>query len=145
MAEELYFEEVNVGDEMPRLVKEPITEVQLVKYAGASGDFNPLHTVDEVGKRAGFGGVIAHGMLVMGFAAQAVTAWIPNRCLKKLKARFVAVTRPGDVITVKGKIVEKRDRENLIVGELQAVDQKGEVKLKGSFEAVLPSRKNLVK
>lgn len=138
--QQLFFEDVNVGDEMPMLVKEPITELQLVKYAGASGDFNPLHTVDAVGKQAGFGGVIAHGMLVMGFMAQAVAAWIPNRCLKKFRARFAAVTRPGDVITITGRVVDKKEAENLIVCELQAKDQKGEVKINGRLEAILPGK-----
>lgn len=142
LAKEICFEDVKVGDELPPLVKEPVTEVQLVRYAGASGDFNPLHTVEGAARAAGFDGVIAHGMLVMAFAAQAVTAWIPNRCLKKLKVRFTAATRPGDVLTVTGRIVEKKAEENLVVGQLQAADQKGEVKIKGSFEAVLPARQN---
>jgi len=140
MAGPVYFEDVRVGDEIPRLVKDAVTEVQLVKYAGASGDFNPLHTVDAVGKLAGFDGVIAHGMLVMAFVAQALTAWLPDRCLKKLKARFTAVTKPGDVITVTGRITAKDPEENLITGEIQAADQRGEVKIKGAFAAVLPGK-----
>lgn len=136
----VFFGEIEIGDEMPPLVKNPVTEVQLVKYAGASGDFNPLHTVDSVAKAAGFGGVIAHGMLVMGFVSQAVTGWIPNRFLRRLKVRFTAVTRPGDVITVTGRVTKKQVTDNLIVGEVQAVDQKGEIKAKGSFEAVLPDK-----
>jgi len=139
VADYLNFEKFNVGDELPALTKEPVTEVQLVKYAGASGDFNPIHTVDAVGKRAGFGGVIAHGMLVMGFAAQAVSKWVPNCSLKKMKSRFVAVTRPGDVITVTGKVKRKKEEngEKIVVCGFQATDQKGEVKLKGQFEAAL--------
>lgn len=137
---ELFFEDINVGDEMPELVKEPITEVQLVKYAGASGDFNPLHTVDAVGKQAGFGGVIAHGMLVMGFVGQAIAGWVPNRYLKKFKVRFSAVTRPGEIITVSGKVVEKKAEGNTVVWDLQAKDQKGEVKVSGRLEAALPSK-----
>jgi len=139
MASYLNFEQLKVGDELPPLQKSPVTEVQLVKYAGASGDFNPLHTVDAVGKKAGFGGVIAHGMLIMGFAAQAVASWVPNRCLKKMKSRFVAVTKPGDAITVTGKVTDKKEEngEKIIVCSFQAADQKGEVKLKGQFEAAL--------
>lgn len=136
----MFFEDVDVGDEMPALTKDPITEVQLVRYAGASGDFNPIHTVHKVGERAGFGGVIAHGMLVMGFVGQAVTNWIPNRCLKKFQARFSAVTKPGDVITVTGKVVDKKNEEGLIICELQATDQKGEVKINGRLEAILPKK-----
>jgi acyl dehydratase len=133
-----HIEEVNAGQEMPPLTKEPVTEVQLVRYAGASGDFNPLHTVHEVGVKAGFGGVIAHGLLVMGFVAQAVTQWIPNRYLRKLKVRFSGVTRPGDIITVSGRVQDKEDSTGRITCTIEARDQHGDLKVKGSFEAVLP-------
>ena len=55
------------GDDLAPLVKEPVTRVQLVQYAGASGDFNPIHWDPERGQEMGLGGVIAHGMLSMGF------------------------------------------------------------------------------
>ena len=131
------FEKINIGDELPALIKEPVNEVQLVKYAGASGDFNPLHFMDSVGKAAGQGGVIAHGMLIMGFMGQAVTDWIPNRNLKRFGVRFVNVTRPGDVITVKGKIADKKlvEGRGMITGEVSAADQNGQVKAVGRFEA----------
>jgi acyl dehydratase len=131
------FEKINIGDEMPPLTKEPVHEIQLVKYAGASGDFNPLHFMDSVGKSAGQGGVIAHGMLIMGFIGQAVTDWIPNRSLKKFRVRFVNVTRPGDIISVTGRVAGKRvlDGKGLITCEVAAKDQNGQVKATGSFEA----------
>jgi len=138
MPAELYWEDVNVGDEMPVLIKEPITEVQLVKYAGASGDFNPIHTVDAIGKKAGFNGVIAHGMLVMGFMGQAITNWAPNKFLKRYKTRFVSVTKPQDIIIVTGKVVKKND--GLITCEIMAKDQKDEIKATGSFEVALPKK-----
>jgi len=127
------------GDELPPLEKEPVTEIQLVRYAGASGDFNPIHTVDAVAKKAGLEGVIAHGMLVMGFAAQAVTRWVPNKNLKKLRARFVSMTRPGDVITITGKVLTKgiQDGKGFITAGFWARDQKGETKLEGGFEATI--------
>ena len=73
-----YYEDLKEGDIFPKLSKDPISRVQLIRYAGASGDFNPLHTVEEAGERAG-SGIIAHGMLVMGMAAQGVTSWIPRK------------------------------------------------------------------
>jgi len=80
MAKELFFEDVKVGDAMPVLVKPPIIKLQHVMYAGASGDFNPLHTDDEFARAVGMkDGVISHGMLVMGFVAQAVTNWNRHR------------------------------------------------------------------
>ena len=71
----VYFDDVNVGDELPPLVKGPIQQIQLTRYAGASGDFNPIHQDDEFARAAGMGGVFAHGMLSMGFVGQAVTDW----------------------------------------------------------------------
>jgi acyl dehydratase len=131
------FEKINIGDEMPPLTKGPVNEIQLVKYAGASGDFNPLHFMDSVGKSAGQGGVIAHGMLIMGFIGQAVTDWIPNRSLKKFGVRFVNVTRPGDIISVTGRVTGKKvlDGKGLITCEVTAKDQNSQIKATGSFEA----------
>lgn len=131
------FEKISIGDEMPVLTKEAISEIQLVKYAGASGDFNPLHFMDSFGRAAGQGGVIAHGMLVMGMVGQAITDWIPNRSLKKLKVRFVNVSRPGDVISVHGKVTGKRVEEGrgIITCSVEARDRGGQVKVSGTFEA----------
>ena len=138
---ELYFEDVNVGDEM-QLVKDPVNKSQFVRYAGASGDFNPLHTDDAVGKSVGLGGVIAQGMLVMGFAGQAITNWVPDKYLKKFKVRFVGMTYPDDVITVTGKVTEKRTEsgQNIISCEVFARDGKDDLKVSGMFEAALPGR-----
>ncbi len=71
----VYFDDVKVGDELPPLVKGPIQQIQLTRYAGASGDFNPIHQDDEFARAAGMSGVFAHGMLSTGFVAQALTDW----------------------------------------------------------------------
>ena len=139
--ETIRFTDVNAGDEIPALIKGPITEVQLVKYAGASGDFNPIHTVHQYAEKAGLGGVIAHGMLSMAFVGQHLTDWIgENGTLKRLKARFVAVTRPGDVITLKGKVIGKRKDagENLVDCEVWAQKQDGAKTLTGEATVAFP-------
>ena len=84
----LYFEDVTVGAELPPLVKGPIQQIQLTRYAGASGDFNPIHQDDEFAKAAGMGGVFAHGMLSMGFVAQSLTDWAGAGSVRKLGVRF---------------------------------------------------------
>ena len=71
----VYFEDVRLGDELPPLVKGPIQQIQLTRYAGASGDFNPIHYRDDVATGVGLPGVIAHGMLTMGLAVQPVVDW----------------------------------------------------------------------
>ena len=69
----LYWEDVPADGAMPPLVKAPIEQIQLTRYAGASGDFNPIHQDDAFAKAAGMGGVFAHGMLSMGFVAQSAS------------------------------------------------------------------------
>ncbi len=139
----IYFDDVNVGDEMTSLTKPPVTEVQLVKYAGASGDFNPIHTVHHYAEKAGLGGVIAHGMLSMGFAGEHVTKWIgESGTLKRLKVRFTAMTRPGDVVTLKGNVTDKKlaEGENLVECEFWVEKEDGTKTIKGDATVALPSR-----
>ena len=133
------FDTIQVGDALPSLSKPPITETQLVRYSGASGDFNPIHTVHQAGVDAGHGGVIAHGMLIMGFAAQMITSWVRPEQVKKFGVRFTGISRPGDAITVSGRVAEKWEEgdQRLVRCEIEAVDQTGHRKLKGQFVAAL--------
>jgi len=137
-----YFDEVQVGDELPQLVKNSVTLNQLVRYSGASGDFNPLHTDPKVGEMIGTGGVIAHGMLTMGFVGQLVSDYVGPAALRKFNVRFKGMTHLNDVITCTGTITEKTeaDGEARIVGKVQATDQNGDVKVAGTFTAALPTR-----
>ena len=134
----MYFEDLQEGDSFPVLKKDQITRVQLVKFAGASGDFNPLHTVEEVGEEAGTG-IIAHGMLVMGMLSQGVTSWISRKNIKRIQVRFSKMTYPGESIEIVGS-VKKKKGDNLVVGEVLAKNSEGDVKVSGIFEAILPSR-----
>jgi len=143
MTQVIYYEDVNVGDAMPELVKGPLQKLQHVMYAGASGDFNPLHTDDDFAKAVGMkDGVIAHGMLIMGIVGQAITGWIPRKDLKKFGVRFAGMTKPGNTISVTGSVTDKRvdDGKNIIVCEVAAKDENGDVKVTGTFEAALPSK-----
>src|SRR5438094_7587212 len=101
----VYFDDVTVGDELPPLVKGPIQQIQLTRYAGASGDFNPIHQDDEFARAAGMGGVFAHGMLSMGFVGQAVTDWSGAGTVRKLGVRFAALVRLKDVVTCRGRVI----------------------------------------
>jgi len=138
----LYYEDVQVGDTIPKLVKSPVSHLQLVKYAGASGDFNPLHTDPKIGELIGVGGIIAHGMLIMGFVGQFLSDYMGPTTLRKFNVRFKGMTCIDDVITCTGTITEKyeTDGEARIAGKVQATDQNGEVKVAGTFVAALPHR-----
>ena len=137
-----YFEDVQVGEEIPLLVKSPMTHLRLVRYAGASGDFNPLHTDPKVGEEIGTGGIIAHGMLIMGFVGQLLSDYVGPNALRKFGVRFKGMTHLNDEITCTGIITEKyeADGEGRIAGKVQAVDQNGDVKVAGTFVAALPHR-----
>ena len=138
----LYYEDVQVGDAIPKLVKSPVSHLQLVRYAGASGDFNPLHTDPKIGELIGVGGIIAHGMLIMGFVGQFLSDYVGPTTLRKFNVRFKGMTRIDDVITCTGTITEKyeTDGEARIAGKVQATDQNGELKVAGTFVAALPHR-----
>jgi acyl dehydratase len=138
----VYYEDVQIGDVIPKLVKSPVSHLQLVRYAGASGDFNPLHTDPKFGELAGTGGIIAHGMLIMGFVGQMLSDYVGPTVLRKFDVHFKGMTRIDDVITCTGTITEKHevDNEGRITGKVRATDQNGDVKVAGTFVATLPHR-----
>ncbi len=133
------FNLMEVGDSLPPLTKDPIAKTQLVRYAGASGDFNPLHTDDSVAQKGGMKSVIAQGILIMGFMGQAISGWVKKRDLKRFKVRFMGMTYPGDVITVRANIVEKRktDERAFVLCDIVAENQDNETKVSGQFEVFL--------
>lgn len=88
----------------------PVTTQQLVRYAGASDDYNRIHYDLPFAEASGLGGVIAHGMLTMAFMGRAVTdAMGAAGVVRRLSARFIAPVRPGDTVQVTAKILETRD------------------------------------
>jgi acyl dehydratase len=138
----VYFEDVKVGDELPPLVKGPIQQIQLTRYAGASGDFNPIHQDDEFARAAGMGGVFAHGMLSMGFVGQLVTDWAGAGQVRKLGVRFAGLVRLKDTITCRGRVLAKssKDDVNLVDLEVWAENDKGDKVVTGKATVALPTR-----
>jgi acyl dehydratase len=138
----VYFEDVEVGSELPPLVKGPLQQIQLTRYAGASGDFNPIHQDDEFARAAGMGGVFAHGMLSMGFVAQALTDWAGAGSVRQLGVRFAGLVRLKDTVTCRGRVRAKstRNGEPAVELEVWAENQRGEKVVAGSATVALPSR-----
>jgi acyl dehydratase len=95
------------GSVLPDLGKPPITKLQLVKYAGASGDYNLIHTDDETARTVGLDGVIAHGMLSMAFLGEYLCWLAGPESVRRLSVRFVAMVRPGDSLTCRGRVKER--------------------------------------
>jgi acyl dehydratase len=138
----VYVEDVQVGAELPPLVKGPIEQIQLTRYAGASGDFNPIHQDEEFARAAGMSGVFAHGMLTMGFVGQALTDWAGAGSVRKLGVRFTGLVRLKDVVTCKGRVIAKssKDDAQLVDVEVWAENQRGEKVVSGKATVAVPAR-----
>ncbi|KRW91817.1 dehydratase [Alicyclobacillus tengchongensis] len=121
-----------VGDRLAPLTKPPVTRTQLVMYAGASGDFNPIHTVESFAQEAGLGGVIAHGMLTMAFVGQMLTDLFGESGeLSTFGIRFIDMVRPDDIITCEGVVTEVEEAANgqIVTCDVWATKAPGDVKV----------------
>ncbi len=121
------FEKVKVGDEIPPLSVE-LNQMMLWLYAGASGDFNPIHVDKEFAEKVGLGGTIAHGLSSMARMGRCLTDWAEDPgALKRFKVRFSKPARPGDTVTFSAKVIDKKEDKGskLVVLECSAVTQDG--------------------
>jgi 3-hydroxybutyryl-CoA dehydratase len=104
--------------------KEEVDRYRAIYYAGASGDFNPIHIDPEFGQMVGLGGVILHGLCTLGFAAKSITDWTGDPgALKKLKCRFAKPVHLGDVISTTATITAVTDNRATL--ELKVSNQDG--------------------
>jgi acyl dehydratase len=111
--------ELAVGQTFQTVVVEDLKRTQVVQYAGASGDYNPLHT-DEIyaTKIAGYPSVFAHGMLTMGLTGQAIAGLVGAESLLRFGVRFTAQVWPGDSLTVRASVARIEEDEGGPVAEL---------------------------
>jgi acyl dehydratase len=121
--------QLQIGDSVKEIQLEPVSRLALIKYAGASGDFNPIHTIDEEANKAGLPGIIAHGMWTMGNLAKLFTSYYEEGFIQDYSIRFNGMVFLNDVITLKATLKEKQD--NKLRFTVQAVNQQGNEVLKG--------------
>lgn len=130
--------DLNVGDTHEAVVVDNLTRTQLVQYAGASGDYNPLHS-DEVfaTQVAGYPSVFAHGMLTMAMTGHMLTDWVGDGRLTRFGVRFVSQVWPGDTLTATATVSEIRDAggEKLVDLTLSTRNQNGDQVLTGTATA----------
>ena len=110
--------ELTVGDVHEAVLVEDLKRTQIVQYAGASGDYNPLHT-DEVftTEVAGYPSVFAHGMLTMGMTGRMLTDHVGDGRLKSFGVRFTAQVWPGDDLKASATVKELREEDGAPVAE----------------------------
>jgi acyl dehydratase len=133
-------ENVEKGAKQTKVVADGLYRTQIVQYAGASGDFNPLHT-DEVftTKIAGYPSVFAHGMLTMGLTGTLLTDAVGNGTLRTFGVRFRSQVWPGDTLTATATVTDVTRSEDgtLVSIDVETVNQKGEVVVSGTATAAL--------
>ncbi len=130
---------LEVGDAIPEIVTAPITHDQLARFAAASGDHNPIHLDEAAAKSGGLPGIIAHGMLNMAALGLVLTGWVPQSAVRRFSARFVAMTFPGDTLTLSGTVTGRSAQagEDLVSLDLIARNQNGETILNGAATIAL--------
>jgi acyl dehydratase len=131
---------VAVGDATELVLVDDLTRTQIVQYAGASGDYNPLHTDEVFAKEvAGYPTVFAHGMLTMGMTGRVLTDWVGDGRLLSYGVRFVRQVWPGDTLTARAEVTAVREEGGVHIAELQVstTNQAGEEVLSGSATARL--------
>ena len=126
---------VKVGDKKELVLVDDLSRTQIVQYAGASGDYNPLHSDDKFTTEvAGYPSVFAHGMLTMGMTGRIITDWFGVESLKKYGVRFVKQVFPGDALTATAEVTAVRDEggERLADVTVTTVNQDGDAVLTGA-------------
>ena len=126
------------GMDLPE-IKKVVRQENINRYAEVSKDFNPIHIDADYARQTPLGGTVAHGMLILAYISQMMTAafeesWVSDG---KLSVRFKAPARPGDTITASGKVrrVEKSEDRNLVNCEVLCKNQNDEAVITG--EAVV--------
>ncbi|NUB92600.1 MaoC family dehydratase N-terminal domain-containing protein [Haloterrigena sp. SYSU A121-1] len=128
---------VDVGDGGPTVVVEDLERKHFVKYAGASGDFNPIHYDEPYARGAGNESVFGQGMFTAGVASRAVTDWFALESITAFGVRFQSQVFPGDTIVATGELESARAEEGVVEVALEATNQHGETLLTGSATASL--------
>jgi acyl dehydratase len=129
---------LKVGDTHSERVVENLSRTQIVQYAGASGDYNPLHT-DEVytTQAAGYPSVFAHGMLTMGLTGKMLTNYVGDGRLTKFGVRFTNQVWPGDTLDAKATVaaIRKEGDRHYVDLTLSTTNQDGKEVVSGSASA----------
>ena len=122
-----------IGDQLPSLTLGPIGKADLVLYANASGDQNPIHIDQDFAKKSGLPDVIAHGMLIMSYLGRLLTNAVPQSQIKNFSVQFSNMTHLNQKVICTGKVLEKNsiDNKEVVTVSLKVEDLQGEKKIIG--------------
>lgn len=142
MPDQVHWEDVSEGMELPSMVKNPTTR-QLVQYAGASGDYYEIHYDKDFAQGTGLEDVILHGALKNAFLGHFVTQWMgPAGTLKRLGCQYRGMDSPGNPVTAKGTITKKyqENGDNLVDCDIWLENAEAQKTTPGTATVALPSR-----
>jgi acyl dehydratase len=127
------------GTEHQETMVEKVDRAMFVRYAGASGDFNPIHWNEDFAKSAGYPGVFAQGMWTAGVLGTFLTNWAGEENVRRFRTRFVGQVWPGETVICSGKVtkVYDADGERRADIDLEVTNEKGERKIDGGATVVL--------
>lgn len=142
MANNVYFEDVEVGQEVPVFERET-TIMNWNRFAAVNDEFISIHMDDEAGKMAGQAGAFGMGNLRWSYLLNALRDWIGDEgTIRELGVQFRAINNKGDVLTTKAVVTEKKQEggENLVLLDVDVINQNDEKTTPGKAVVVLPSR-----
>lgn len=138
-----FFEDVRGDEELPSF-QITVTRTHIVKYAGAGGDYFPVHHDEEFAKAVGLPSIFAMGLMHGGMLTRMLTDWAGDGRVRRYRIQFAGMVWPGDTLTFQGKVVKKYSEQGagLVDCELSIVNQKGENVIVGDSTVSLPSKAN---
>jgi len=136
-------EELSVGDAGPTIYVADVSTRDFVQYAGASGDFNPIHYDSEYARGAGYDSVFGQGMLTAGFASRLATDWFGVAAVRRFRVRFESRVLPGDSLTVTGTVreIEREGERATVNADITVVTQDDRTVLTGNVTATMPTER----
>lgn len=137
-----YWEALTIGDEGPTVTAEDVCRKDFVRFAGATGDFNPMHYDEPAAQDAGHRSVFGPGMLTGGFCAHMLSDWFGIEHIRSFSVRFTDRVWPGDTVTVSGTIDEKYTEHGTgyVDVSFKATTQQGTTVVTGTATAAPPTR-----
>jgi acyl dehydratase len=140
VAEPLDFEQLDKGTPIDGLTIPALTRITLARFAGAADDYNPMHLDDKVAAASGKSSVFAPTNLIMGYVGRMIEHWLVGAVLRRFELKVVRLVWPGDVLTCRGTIIDKREEDGhyIIDADVSADNQRGENVANGLILAVIP-------
>ena len=130
---------IEEGTEKSEIVVQKVDRSMFIRYAGASGDFNPIHWSEDFAKASGYPGVFAQGMWTAGVLGTFLTDWLGEENVRKFRTRFVGQVWPDETLVAKGTVTKVYDEngETRADLDLEIANDKGERKIDGGATVVL--------